>query len=78
MGWMQMTFTADAKKECARLDFGNQCCVLSELAAFVRINGVLELGGAGKLGISMSTENPATARRMYKLIKSAIRLEIKK
>ena len=69
MGMMQMTFTADAKKECARLEMKDRCCILSELAAFVRINGVLELAGAGKLGISMSTENPATARRMYKLIK---------
>ena len=42
---ISMTFTSEAKKECARLAIKNECCILSEIAAFVRLNGVLELGG---------------------------------
>ncbi len=72
-----MTFTSEAKKECARLAIKNECCILSEIAAFVRLNGVLELGGSGRLGLSMNTENPATARRIYRLIKTASELNTK-
>lgn len=72
-----MTFTAEAKKECVRLPLQQECCIFSELAAFIRLNGVLELGGLGKLGISMSTENPATARRVYRLLKTSTDLPTK-
>lgn len=65
-----MTFASEVKKECSRINTSNACCADAELAAFIRLNGVLELGGKGKLGLSMKTENPATARRIYKLIRN--------
>lgn len=68
-GWVSMTFASEVKKECARLDIDKACCADAELAAFARLNGVLEIGGLGKLGLSMKTENPATARRIYKLLR---------
>ncbi len=71
-----MTFAAEVKKECSRLDTKDTCCTNAELAAFVRLNGVLELGGRGKLGLSMKTENPATARRIYKLFKDTTDLTV--
>ncbi len=71
-----MTFAAEVKKECSRLETKNICCTNAELAAFVRLNGVLELGGKSKLGLSMKTENPATARRIYKLFKDTTDLPV--
>jgi len=71
-----MTFASEVKKECSRIDTLNACCADAELAAFIRLNGVLELGGSGKLGLSMKTENPATARRIYKLFKSYTELPV--
>ncbi|MFP4456412.1 MAG: DNA-binding protein WhiA [Clostridia bacterium] len=65
-----MTFASEVKKECSRIDTSNACCADAELAAFIRLNGVLELGGNEKLGLSMKTENPATARRVYKLMRN--------
>lgn len=71
-----MTFSLNAKKECVRLPLESSCCIASELAAFLRLNGVLELGGLGKLGISMKTESPATARRVFKLVKTISDLKV--
>jgi len=69
-----VTFTSDVKSACVRHAEIDDCCRASELAAFIRLNGVLELGGAGKLGLSMRTENPATARYIYRSLKTLSRL----
>ncbi len=71
-----MTFASEVKKECSRIDTLNDCCADAELAAFIRLNGVLELGGSNKLGLSMKTENPATARRIYKLFRNYTQLPV--
>ena len=73
---MGMTFASEVKKECSRIDTLNDCCADAELAAFIRLNGVLELGGSNKLGLSMKTENPATARRIYKLFRNYTQLPV--
>lgn len=70
-----MTFTEEVKSECSRLEIDNACCAKAEIAAFLRLNGSLEIGGQGRLGVSITTENPATARRAFRLLKSAAGLE---
>lgn len=67
-----MTFSEEVKKECARLNIDKACCSHAELVAFLRLSGTLELGRNGRLGLSLQTENPATARRIFKLLKKAL------
>ncbi len=64
-----MTFTSEVKKEISRLPTDRSLCPLAELAAFMRLNGVLNLSGGKGFGVSMRTENAAVARRMFKLIR---------
>ena len=40
---MPPSFSLRAKQEISREPFGNDCCMLSELAAFVRMAGTLEI-----------------------------------
>ncbi len=62
-----VSFAANAKKELTQLEIVS-CCAQAELAALIRMNGSLSLGNQ-KVGLDVSTENAAIARRIYTLIK---------
>ncbi|SDB97995.1 DNA-binding protein WhiA [Shouchella lonarensis] len=62
-----MSFAAKVKKELTQLEM-TSCCARSELSALIRMNGALSVGGQ-VLGLDVTTENAAIARRMYTLIK---------
>lgn len=62
-----MSFASDTKKELTMLEV-NDCCAKSELAALIRMNGVISLSSE-KASLNVSTENAAIARRIYSLIK---------
>ncbi|WP_096202479.1 DNA-binding protein WhiA [Bacillus sp. FJAT-45350] len=62
-----MSFAAKTKKELTQTEV-NDCCAKAELAALIRMNGSLSFGN-GKLGLDITTENAAIARRIYVLIK---------
>jgi len=64
-----MSFAADTKNELTRIEIEKKCCMLAEIAGFVRVCGSVKLGGSGKIAIVTTTENPAIARRYKKLIK---------
>lgn len=64
-----MSFSADVKSELARLEPTKKCCMLAEIAGFLRVAGSIRLAGGGKFSIVASTENSATARHYKKLIK---------
>ena len=64
-----MSFSSDVKGELARLDTAKKCCMLAEIAGFLRVSGSIKLAGGGKLGIVATTENAAIARHFKKLIK---------
>jgi DNA-binding protein WhiA len=62
-----LSFAAETKKELTALEAkGNSA--KAELAALIRMNGSISLGG-GNIVLDISTENAAIARRIYKLIK---------
>lgn len=65
-----MSFTSEIKNELARLTPSKKCCMLAEIAGFMRICGSIGLAGGGKFKIVMSTDNPAVARHFKLLIKS--------
>ena len=63
-----MSFSSDVRGELARLDTKKKCCMLAEIAGFLRMSASLKLERGGKFGIIASTENAATARHFKKLI----------
>ena len=64
-----MSFTSDTKKELTQLEPDKKCCMLAEIAGFLRFAGSIRLTG-GKMSIKVMTENPAVARLFITMIKS--------
>ncbi|MBM7644988.1 DNA-binding protein WhiA [Scopulibacillus daqui] len=64
-----MSFAAETKKELTQLNVKG-CCNKSELAALIRMNGSISIVNK-QLGLDITTENAAIARRIYKLIKES-------
>lgn len=69
-----MSFAAQTKKELTLIEL-EPCCVRAELSALIRMNGALQLHN-GKVGLDISTENAAIARRIYSLLKSLYQIHI--
>lgn len=65
-----MTFSEEVKQELARLSINNECCQKAELAALIRLNGSIEISRSGQQGLSVTTQNPATARVIFKLFRA--------
>lgn len=63
-----MSFASDTKNELSRVVPGKKCCELAEIAGFIRAAGSIGLAGGGKYDIRVSTENPAVARHIKKLL----------
>lgn len=63
-----MSFTADIKNELTKNVPEKKCCQLAQIAGFLRFAGSITLSG-GKMGIKVTTENPAVARVFIRLIK---------
>ncbi|AOY74779.1 DNA-binding protein WhiA [Clostridium formicaceticum] len=64
-----MSFSANTKSELARIFPEEHCCKLAELAALIRMSGTLQLTGLKKINLRINTENPSTARKIFKYIK---------
>ncbi len=63
-----MSFSSDIKKEITTLPVGRKCCQLSLIAGFMRFSGSITLTG-GRMGIKLTTDNPAVARLFASQIK---------
>ncbi|WP_069648941.1 DNA-binding protein WhiA [Caloranaerobacter ferrireducens] len=64
-----MSFSSKTKNELSRLEINNKCCLISELAALIRMSGSIQIMGLGKVNIKFATENAAIARRIFTLLK---------
>lgn len=65
-----MSFSNDTKNELARLIPDRECCQKAELAALLNFGGVFgSEHGKGKFVWSVSSENAAIARKVFKLVK---------
>ena len=64
-----MSFSSDTKGELARIEPEKKCCMLAEIAGFIRMCGSVKLVGGGRMKLVIATDNPATARHYKKLIK---------
>ncbi|MCR4805254.1 MAG: DNA-binding protein WhiA [Clostridia bacterium] len=63
-----MSFTTDIKNELTKTVPEKKCCQLAEIAGFLRFAGSITLS-SGKMGIKVTTDNPAVARVFIRLIK---------
>lgn len=64
-----MSFSMETKNELAHVEPDKKCCMLAEIAGFIRMCGSIRLAGGGKFKIVTTTENPAVARHYKKLMK---------
>ena len=71
-----MSFSQDVKGELARLEPKKKCCMLAEIAGFLRVSSSVKLLGGGNFGIVATTENAATARHFKVLIESYFRNKV--
>jgi DNA-binding protein WhiA len=62
-----MSFSGSTKDELARLRDEKSCCRLAEIAALIRMDGVLQFGGRENWAIQIITENAAVARKLFNL-----------
>ncbi|WP_280769484.1 DNA-binding protein WhiA [Salipaludibacillus daqingensis] len=63
-----MSFASMVKKELTQMEV-SPCCSKAELAALIRMNGVISIRNM-RITLDIQTENAAIARRMYTLLKS--------
>ena len=57
-----MSFASETKNELARIVPEKKCCMLADIAGFMRIAGSIRLVGGGKFKIVMLTSNLAVVR----------------
>ena len=64
-----MSFASETKNELARNMPEKKCCMLAEIAGFIRVAGSVSLAGMGRFKIILTTDNPAIARHYKKMLK---------
>ncbi|SET47177.1 hypothetical protein SAMN05660297_02515 [Natronincola peptidivorans] len=69
-----MSFSADTKSELSRIIPESDCCKLTELAALIRMSGTLQLTGLRRFNLRINTENPSTARKIFRYIKDLFQI----
>ena len=65
-----MSFSAVTKDELARIIGAKKCCRVAELSALIKMDGSVQISGQKQLSLNIVTENAATARKIFKLVKS--------
>ena len=66
---LKLSFSSTVKNELCRVENTNNCCLVSELAAVICINGTVGSSPGGGYNIRLTTENAAFARRVFSTIK---------
>lgn len=69
-----MSFASEIKNELTRIE-SDSSCMIAELSALIRMNGVISFSEHG-YALDIPTENAAIARRIYSLIKAIYQLPI--
>lgn len=64
-----MSFSSTVKNELCRIENLNDCCLFSELAATLWLNGSASVVQGNGINIRITTENAAFARRIYSNIR---------
>ena len=73
-----MSFATETKNELARGKAEKKCCMLAEIAGFIRVAGSLGMtfqSGGSKFTISITTDNPAVARHYKKMLEDYFKVD---
>jgi len=65
-----MSFSIDTKNELARIVSKRPCCQLAELAAIIKMDGMIQISGQHRLSLHFLTESPAVARKVITYLKA--------
>jgi cell division protein WhiA len=65
-----LSFSSIVKNELCRTEVNEKCCLISELAAVIRLNGIAQLIKTEGKNIKIVTENAAFARKVFSLIRN--------
>lgn len=74
MGGIRLSFAAEIKKELIHVE-QNKCCIKAELAAIIRMNGVISITSPNEV-LDIQTESAAIARRIFTLMKAVYKYPI--
>ncbi len=69
-----MSFAQKTKDELVRISIDKECCQLAELAALIRMDGVIQISGGGKLSLNVTTEMAGVARKIFTLTKKLFKI----
>lgn len=64
-----MSFSSSVKNELCRIEIDDKCCMFAELAAVIRVSGMIKFTARDDANIKIVTENAAFARKLFSLIK---------
>lgn len=65
-----MSYSLDTKNELARIMAAKPCCQLAELAALVKMDGIMQLSGNHEVSLNIMTESAAVARKVFTYLKN--------
>ncbi|ADG83550.1 DNA-binding protein WhiA [Thermincola potens] len=65
-----MSFSTTTKNELARIKAVKRCCQLAELAAIIKLDGLIQISGNHKMSLHILSENAAVARKVFAYLKS--------
>ena len=68
-----MSFASETKNELSRIIPEKKCCMLAEIAAYIRTTGSINI--MGKYKITLNTDNAAVARHYKRLIQEYFSIE---
>jgi len=75
-GWdTGMSFSNEIKNELAHRETERKCCEIAELAGLVRMDGTILIGNRRGIGLELTTENAAVARKAFKGLKNLFHVE---
>ncbi len=62
-----MSFSSTVKNEISKINTAESCCQKAELSALIKMTGTIQI--KNQIGIRLTTENAAIARRIFSLLK---------
>ena len=65
----ELSFSSTVKNELCRINIGDSSSFICELAAAIRISGLIRVVSPDEINMRIITENAAFARRIFSLVK---------
>ncbi|HEX3010541.1 MAG TPA: DNA-binding protein WhiA, partial [Syntrophomonadaceae bacterium] len=71
----KMSFSNEVRNELARIIPNKPCCQRAELAALLSLRGIIIVKDDGSRYLQVESENAASARKVYRLLKDICQLQ---